>query len=167
MTSKRERQKLQADASYFDVRDRQTEVRRRAAAFVRSRYTQDAEKLLQRELDINESAAERILAGRASSNLLDRMHRAWGWAFSGFVLQPLSGPFTLTAVDHTIEVIEQHATAVLEWTTKLRAEARERLDADRGPVAAGSAGPRAGGAPTALESPQAEVAQQGKRRAVR
>lgn len=100
-----------------------SEVRQRAAFFVRAQYPQHAEKALQRDLDVSEATAERILSGDVSRPVLDRMLARWGWRFANFVLEPLCGNMNPAALDQRIARAEETARLALKEAEEIRREA--------------------------------------------
>lgn len=104
---------MQSDAATIEVRSR-------AAIWARANWKQHAEKMLQAELDITESQAERILMGRASRPLIDAMLAKWKWSFAHFVLEPLCGSISQAAVDETLAAAETSALATIQRIRQLR-----------------------------------------------
>lgn len=106
MASKRRLQLSAAEASI-------SEVRQRVAYFARTVYPRGAEKALQREFDISESSAERVLRGQASQPIINQMLARWGWRFAQFVLEPLCGQVDPTGVRREIEETKRQAQEAL------------------------------------------------------
>jgi len=100
-----------------------SEVRQRAAFFARAQYPHHAEKALQRDLDVSEATAERILSGGVSRPVLDRMLARWGWRFATFVLEPLCGNINPAALDQRISRAEDAARQALKEAEEIRREA--------------------------------------------
>lgn len=67
------------------------EAGQRAAWFVRQIWPRYAEKELQRQLGLSEATAERVLAGRISKSVLEKLLRTFGLPFMTFVFAPYIG----------------------------------------------------------------------------
>lgn len=100
MKTHRRLHKLNAEASVF-------EVRQRAGLFARQVYGPGAEKALQREFDISESSAERILRGQASMPHINALLAKWGWRAAAFILEPLCGKIDPVALHRRMEAADQ------------------------------------------------------------
>lgn len=113
MTSKRRLQLSAAEASIL-------EVRQRASVWARQVYGPGAEKSLQRDFDISESSAERVLRGQASQPIINQMLAKWGWRAAQFILEPLCGTVDPIALHRRIQATEQKATDALRESAELR-----------------------------------------------